>query len=139
FDLVSKELHIISSSHSLSPTPRFAASLTFVPASGTKKDAELYLFGGLNKDHVPHNDLWRFNLGSRSWDRISPIFSKSVELNEYRGIPERREGHSSCFWTGNQGNCRKLVVFGGMTKRNYGERTECTRLNDIVIYDIGKS
>ncbi|KAJ1550726.1 hypothetical protein HK096_005360 [Nowakowskiella sp. JEL0078] len=119
--------------------PSFAASLTYVPATESKNDAELYLFGGLNKDHVPHNDLWRFNLETRSWLHISPVISKSAKLNEHNGIPERREGHSSCFWTGNQGNSRKLVVFGGMTVRKKGKEKERTRLNDIVIYDIDKN
>ncbi|KAJ3129316.1 hypothetical protein HK098_001728 [Nowakowskiella sp. JEL0407] len=119
------------------PAPRISATLTFVEEF-SNAGPSLYLFGGLTIDQIPRNDLWRFDLESRTWSELSTGHEYSTSEGEV--VPERREGHSATFWAGLNQSSRLIVYYGGLTRRKRSEgKDEMVRLDDIVIYDIDKN
>ena len=75
----------------------------------------LYVFGGQNDFYDKMNDLWKFDLGTRTW---SPI-----EAPEEAKQPTPRSGHTAVQLGG------RMIVFGGIV--------EVTKeINEMHIFDF---
>jgi N-acetylneuraminic acid mutarotase len=78
-------------------------------------DENLYLFGGIGYNGNIGNDLWRFNLSSRTWKLIGGKFTNSTfdfeygekKLYDYRNWPPPRR--SSACWVGS----KNQIYFAG--------------------------
>lgn len=76
---------------------------------------KLYIFGGQDDDNNKLDDLWIFDLGSKSWNEIAP------DASGFK--PIARSGHTAVVWG------QKMYIFGGIL--------ELTKeLNDMVIFDF---
>jgi Galactose oxidase, central domain/Kelch motif len=89
FDVRSKKFTAVTpTSHEDIPSPRMGASLVYVPASLTRVNPCLYLFGGLGERQSFLNDVYTFNLSSKIWTKVTP-----------KGTPPgARESHTAALW-----------------------------------------
>jgi hypothetical protein len=97
---------------------RFGGQIAYVPT----EDA-VYLMGGEDATAIGRrNDLWRFELGTRSW--ISVVAGETELRSPICGIPERREEHGWLFLPPEA----RLLLFGG--------QSDCGLLDDTWYYDL---
>ncbi len=98
------------------------AAMVHVPSLEEGHPGTLWVFGGLNPDHEPLDQLLSFDLQTKKWTKCSAA---------NRG-PERRESCSMVLWE-DEGR-RKLVLYGGMI----GDDDETRRrVSDVWTLDIG--
>jgi Galactose oxidase, central domain len=76
----------------------------------------MWIFGGKDDDNRKLNDLWRFDLGTNTWQ----------EIKVQGPLPTERSGHSMEVFEG-----QYLLIFGGIY--------EITKeLNDLHMFDLTK-
>ncbi|EGF84296.1 hypothetical protein BATDEDRAFT_34223 [Batrachochytrium dendrobatidis JAM81] len=124
YDAQKDKFETITSSNSQLPTPRFAASATYVPYNNESTTAsQIYVFGGLGADHLPMSEFHAFDLKKSTWHLIKAD-----------GIPPTaRESHTALFSPASHGNPTRIVIFGGFSGHT---EQDFQRLNDIVYYNI---
>ena len=103
------------SNQDIIPIPRSSHSALIV-------DSILYIFGGSAKDGQLLNDLWKFDLNTFMWEKLSP--EENEEETVKKDWPKPRSGHSMCY----QGN-NTMYLFGGKV----GNLNEA---NDLWKYDM---
>jgi hypothetical protein len=99
------------------------AAMVHVPSREEGHPGTLWVFGGLNHDHEPLEQLLSFDLQTMKWTECSAA---------NRG-PEKRESCSMVLWE-NEGK-RKLVLYGGMIGDDDESRK---RVSDVWTLDIGE-
>lgn len=99
------------------------ACMVHVPNLEGGGPGELWVFGGLNHEHAPLNQLLTFDLETKEWARIDPAGERT---------PENRESASMVFW--DDDGTRKLILYGGMIGDSDLNRE---RVSDVWALHIG--
>lgn len=112
--------------HGLKMTPRF-----FYLTCYCKSNNNLYMYGGCTSQKNIYNDLWRFDLNSKTWFRIIaegtlPIPRLFASFSLYNCKDENTNEIK-----------QYLVLFGGAVLHVFTDNTVCHELVDTIhFYDI---
>ena len=110
FDVETLTWQKIETADALARTPKPRAG-----HSGVIQNGSLYVFGGKDDDNNKLEDLWKFDLSSRTWTQLI--------TDETYNRPMARSGHSAILYQ------NYIGIFGGIF--------EVTKeLNDFHLYDI---
>lgn len=110
-DLETREWNILDPATCDKPTPRAGHSASI-------HNGCLYIFGGKDDENEKLNDLWRFDIATRTWTELI--------VEEPHTVPTQRSGHSSIVFGD------YICIFGGIL--------EITKeLNDVLLYDISNN
>jgi hypothetical protein len=144
YDSYQGSLEPVSYSPSQAPAPRLSCSLTFVPPSDGSHPGSLYVFGGMDAHQNTLNDLYRFDLYTKTWEIVK---------NKSDFSPRPRQGHTLLYWkrfnrpahgpsykhpqtsaSHRPKTSSFLVLFGGFSG---GKSGQLQRLADVWLFDLG--
>ncbi|KAJ4432158.1 hypothetical protein ANN_20774 [Periplaneta americana] len=79
-------------------------------------DDKIYLYGGLEENGVISNELWTFNISTKTWENITVRFQHCMSVDRKFCGPLRSAGHSAVLITnGTNGTSDQMVVIFGFS------------------------